>query len=90
MSQLIAVLWYVDSHHEHLASRGIHLPEEVSTLQGFNNWHRKHCMTSSGLSGHVQSLSRTLAQPWPRRCEYAKLKSLTEGIVLAMYKYKEY
>lgn len=46
--------------------------------------------TSCGLDGHIQSLSQTLAQPWLRRREYTKLKSLTEGIVDAMYKYKEY
>jgi len=34
VSQLTAALWYWDPHHERVASRSIHLPDEVSHYRG--------------------------------------------------------
>ena len=94
VNQLTGTLWYLDPHHERLASRGIHLPDEVADLQGFNDWQRKKikqpAMSSANLDGHIQSLSRTLTQPWLAKREYAQLKSLTEKIVVCMHDYKVY
>ena len=76
-------LWYLDPHHQRLASRGIHLPKEVARFEGFNDWRKKKMkeprISSSGLDGHIQSLSRTLSQPWLARSEYTQFRSLTEG-----------
>ena len=94
VSTITAALWYLDSHHQRLASRGIRLPKEVGVLQGYNDWRKKKMkearISSSGLDGPVQSLSRTLFQPWLAKREYTELRSLTEGITDAMHKYKEY
>jgi hypothetical protein len=40
VSTIAAALWYLDPHHERLASRGIHLPKEVGALQGYD-WRKK-------------------------------------------------
>ena len=93
VNTISAALWYLDSHHQRLASRGIHLPKEVGALQGYD-WRKKKMkeprISSSGLDGHIQSLSRTLSQPWLAKREYTELRSLTEGITDAMHNYKKY
>ena len=77
-----------------LASRGIRLPKEVGALQGYNDWRKKKVkkprIRSSGLDGHIQSPSQTLSLPWLPKSEYAKRRSLIEGITDAMRKYKGY
>ena len=36
LSQVVAVLWYLDAHHETLKERGQRLPKELAHLSGFN------------------------------------------------------
>ena len=85
---------YLDPHHQHLASRGIHLLKEVGALQGYNDWRKKKIkeprITSSRLDQHIQSFSRNLSTLWLTKSEYAEFLSLTEGITKAMHIYEEY
>lgn len=93
VNTITAALWYLDPHHQRLASRGIHLPKEVGALQGYNDQHKKKMKkprhSSSKVDGHIQSLSRTLTQPWLAKSDYRELRSLTEDID-TMHKYMEY
>ena len=34
-------IWYLESHHECLSSRSVHLPQEFQPFHGFNDWQRK-------------------------------------------------
>ena len=93
-NQLTAALWYLDPHHDKFHERSISLPDAVAPLHGFNDWQKKKQkkpqIRASDLNGHIQSLSRTLSQPWMARSEYAELRSLVEGLNDAMYRYHQY
>ena len=41
LSQVVAVLWYLDAHYEMLKERDQRLPKELAYLSGFNEWKRK-------------------------------------------------
>ena len=42
------------------------------------------------MNGHIQSLSRTLSQPWMARREYTELRNLEKGLNDAMYTHNQY
>jgi len=94
LSQLVASLWYLDTHHETLADRGLHLPKELAHLHGFNQWQKKKIkkpqMTVEGLEDHIRNLCHFTSQPWLSKSQYSVLKVITEALSNIMYNYKEY
>ena len=34
-------LWYLDSHHDKFAARGIHFPQRLSHFMNYNDWKSK-------------------------------------------------
>ena len=92
VKQAAAALWYLDPHHERLSSRSVHLPQEFHSLHSFNDWQQKKVkqplLTSAGLHDHI--LSHTMLKPYIAKSEYRRLREVTNKLVEAMQKNKEY
>ena len=94
LSQVVAVLWYLDAHHETLKERGQRLPKELAHLSGFNEWKRKKIkkpqLSVEGLEDHIHNPSQFTSQSWLASPNYSLLRSMTESLNDLMYRYKEY
>ena len=93
MNQLTAALWYIDAHHDTLREHGLRIHKDLSHLHSFNDWQKKikkPKLSTQGLDGHVQSLSRLLSQPWLAKTKYSHLRILVESLCDVMFKYKQY
>ena len=90
--QKFNALWYLDPHYERLSSRSVHLRQEFRSFCSFNNWQPKKGETAivADLYDHIQTLSQTMLQSWMNKSEYTSLRQVTEELLEAMHKYKEY
>ena len=94
MQKLPRALWYIDPHHSKFASRSIHLPPQLGSLEGYNDYKRKKekepQLSVSGIDHHAQELSGALMQPWFYQKRYATLRNEVERLVESLQKYCEY
>lgn len=87
-------LWYLDSHHDKFADRGVHFPDRLSHFTGYNDWRSKKVkqpqISRDGLTHHIDVLSDTLLSPWMIRAAFKSVLEDVHNLVACMNKYRSH
>ena len=94
IKKLQSALWYIDPHHERLASRGAKLPDRLQKFTGYNDWKRKKKAEprpqAETLKSHIGALSEVLLEPWINRSEHKEFHSDMEKLMKCLLKYQQH
>ena len=92
MNLLTDVLWYVDGHHDTLASQSCCMPHLFHSLVGYNvpelSKHRKRASTnlsSSLLDSYSQQLYQCLFAHYWEQDQFFTLRTAVEGLACTLY-----
>jgi len=92
--KLAQCLWYLDSHHQKFADRGMKLPMKFSSFQGYNNYKRKKerkpRLSAKELNHHVELLSDIVMQPWFSHACFKIIRKDVAELTDVMHQYAAY
>ena len=82
IKRLVDLLWYIDPHHNTLATRSLHLPDIFKELdlyksnEHYNNFyytghHKKELLRQEKLKQLAESLELSIGQPWASETKWS-------------------